>query len=480
MGHGHHIEIKQETFSMPAKAKNLTLIVMVIGLVLSGIGIATIDHNTNGFVAVSGHHDAHATEAKHEGDHAAESAKHEAHEGHEASSAEATHEEHGNVETEAFGPRVTYTSQDKPWATRIWANLLVAGYFFTMVSLCGLFWYAIQYAANAGWSSSLKRVPEAIYTFIPVPFVVLLIAVFMGKNDIYHWAHYEHLHLGPNDAGYDKILAGKSGFLNTPMLFILPSVLVAIWVFLGSRLRALSLAEDSAPKGDTTNFRKSIRLSATFLVIFGFTISIVAWLFIMSVDAHWYSTIFGIYNFATSWVSAISVIAVTVLYLKSQGYLGLVNKEHQHDLGKFMFAFTVFWAYIWLFQYLLIWYAHIPEEMMYYQPRFENHKTMFLANFFINFAMPFLFLLMRSAKRNSNILVVIGVMLVIGHYFDVWFMVFPGVFGNGITIGLLEVGMFLTFAGLFAFWILNNLQKRGLVAINHPYLEESVYHDTGV
>jgi hypothetical protein len=118
---------------------------------------------------------------------------------------------------------------------------------------------------------------------------------------------------------------------------------------------------------------------------------------------------------------------------------------------------------------LLIWYAHIPEEMMYYQPRFENHKVMFLGNFFINFVLPFLFLLMRSAKRNGNILAVIGVMLVIGHYFDVWFMVFPGVFGDGITIGFLEVGMFLTFAGLFAFWILNNLQKRGLVAINHPW-----------
>ncbi len=474
MGHGQKIEVKQETFSMPAKAKSFTMALMVIGLVLAGIGIATMDKS-------GASHDAHATTEQHmEADnHGHAEGGHHAEEGKVAH--EAAHEgEHHNVETEAFGPRIEYHAQDKPWTTHIWSNLLVAGYYFMMVSLCALFWYAIQYAANAGWSVVIKRIPEAIYTFIPIGFVVVLIALLLGKDNIYHWAHYEHLGLNPGDAGYDRVLAGKSGFLNTGMLFVFPTVLVILWVFLGNKLRKLSLSEDSAPKGDVSYFKKSIRFSAGFLVTFGFLISILAWLFIMSVDAHWYSTIFGVYNFATSWVSAIAFIALILMYVKSQGYLSIANKEHQHDLGKFMFAFTVFWAYIWLFQYLLIWYAHIPEEMMYYQIRYENYKPFFLGNFILNFALPFLFLLMRSAKRNKWVFPAIASLMIVGHYFDVWFMVMPGVFGPGVHIGLLDIGIFVFFLGLFVFWILNQLQKRGLVAINHPYLEESVYHETGV
>lgn len=483
MGHGHHIEIKQESFTVPAKGKQFAIILMIVGLILTGIGIATIDKSGKS------EHNATTTEATHGKDnhgngHEAPASHAEGHDNHLTANSPAhtvEHaEEHGNVDTEKFGPRMEYKEENKPWITKIWANLLVAGYFFTMVSLCALFWYAVQYAANAGWSVAIKRVPEAMYTFIPIAFGVLMIAVLLGKNDIYHWVHYEHLHLKPGQPGYDPILAGKSAFLNTGLLFGLPIILVTVWVLIGRKLRKLSLQEDNATKGDTFFFKKSIRFSAAFLVVFGFTISIVAWLFIMSVDAHWYSTIFGVYNFATSWVSSIAFIALFVTYLRSQGYLGLVTQEHMHDLGKFMFAFTVFWAYIWLFQYLLIWYAAIPEEMMYYQIRFEDYKYNFLGNFVVNFVLPFAFLLMRSAKRNPKIMVAIACIMVMGHYYDVWFMVFPGVFGLNQQIGLLELGIFMLFAGLFVYWVLNQLTKRGLVAINHPFLEESVYHDVGV
>jgi hypothetical protein len=349
-----------------------------------------------------------------------------------------------------------------------------------MISLTAVMWYAIQYLANAGWSSAIKRVPEAIMTFIPVAFVILLVALFMGKNEIYHWVHYEHLGLKPGDPGYDAILVGKSGFLNSNMLFIFPTVLVVIWYVLMRKLRSLSVAEDSATKGDATFFRKSIKFSAGFAVLFGFTISVVAWLIIMSVDAHWYSTIFGFYNFVTHWVTMITIMAFIVAYLKKEGYLGIVTNEHMHDLGKFMFAFTVFWAYLWLSQYLLIWYAQIPEEMAYYQIRFEDYKPNFLGNFFMCFCIPFLGLLMRSAKRNRYVLAIIGSIMVIGHYHDVWLMVTPGVFGTGMTFGFMEIGMLLLVGGIFMWWVFTALTKRGLIAVNHPFLEESVHHDVGV
>lgn len=317
-------------------------------------------------------------------------------------------------------------------------------------------------------------------TFMPVPFVILMIGLLMGKNDIYHWAHYEHLGLKPGEVGYDAILAGKSGFLNTTMLFAFPTVLVVIWYFLMRKLRALSAAEDNGTKGDVSFFRTSTKFSAAFAVIFGFTMSIIAWLLIMSVDAHWYSTIFGFYNFVTHWVTMITIMAFIVAYVKKEGYLGIVTNEHMHDLGKFMFAFTVFWAYLWLSQYLLIWYAQIPEEMAYYQIRFENYKFNFLLNFVMCFCIPFLGLLMRSAKRNRYVLAIIGSIMILGHYHDVWLMVFPGVFGSGMQFGFLELGMFLFVAGLFVYWVFTALTKRGLVAINHPYLDESVHHDVGV
>ena len=306
MGHGHHeIEVKQEQFVFSPKAKRFSIILMVLGLILTGIGIATMDnhsenHNSTTITAAS--HETHGEATVHN-------------EGH-ASEATASHEEeHGNVPNEKFGPRVVFHHQDKPASTRIWANMLIVGYFFLMISLTAVMWYAIQYVANAGWSSSIKRVPEAIMTFIPVAFVILMIALFMGKNEIYHWVHYEHLGLKPGDAGYDKILVGKSGFLNSNMLFIFPTVLVVIWYVMMRKLRSLSVAEDNATKGDSSFFKKSISFSAGFAVLFGFTISVVAWLIIMSVDAHWYSTIFGFYNFVTHWVTMITIMAFIFSFL---------------------------------------------------------------------------------------------------------------------------------------------------------------------
>lgn len=474
MGHGHHIEIKQENFVVPAKAKRFAIILMVLGLVLTGVGMATLGGSS------SHSHEAVAESHAEHSDHAPATKAHSEVEGHDHQAAEAHAEEHGNMENEQFGPRAGFHAEEKPAMTRFWANLLVVGFYFLMIGLCALFWIAVQYVANAGWSTAFKRVPEAMMTFIPVPFVVILLAVLVAKTDLYHWAHYEHLHLSAGDAGYDKVLDGKSGFLNSGMLIGFPTVLVAIWYFLGRKLRGLSLKEDAATKGDVSFFKKSIRFSAGFAVLFGFTISIIVWLFIMSVDAHWYSTIFGVYNFISMWVTTISIIALFVVYLKKAGYLHLVSDEHIHDLGKFMFAFTIFWAYVWLSQYLLIWYAHIPEEMYYYQIRFEDYKANFLGNLILNFCVPFLFLLMRSAKRFRPLLVTIAVTMCLAHYHDIWFNVFPGVFGPGMQVGFLEIGIYMTFAGLFVYWVLTALSKNGLVPVNHPYLEESAHHDVGV
>ena len=190
MGHGHKIEIKQENFTVPGKAKQFAMIFMILGLILTGIGIFTLDgneanhaevNNTHATVTpkvpvveVVNHEDGHEDSAEgHEHSEVSEGEHGHSHDmdnGHGEHAEAASHGEHHNVETEQFGPRMEYHAQDKPASTKIWANLLTAGYYFFMVSLCALFWYAIQYAANAGWSVSIKRVPEAIYTFFPIAF----------------------------------------------------------------------------------------------------------------------------------------------------------------------------------------------------------------------------------------------------------------------------------------------------------------------
>lgn len=469
MGHGHKIEIVQEQYTPSVKAKRITLGIAIIGLILSGIGFAMLDRSSSGHDDHGSHHS--QTEASH-AEKSHESAHADDHKAMASSSQSSVNPD--------FPNRAVYEKQHKSWSTRIYSSVLISGYYILMIALAAMFFMAVQYIANAGWSAAIKRIPEAMFTFTPVAFIIVFGVLLLAKNELYHWAHYEHLHLAKDAPGYDPILAGKSGFLNTPMLLIFPTVLVLLWLLIGRKLRKLSVMEDAADKGETKFFKKSIVWSAVFSLLYGFTLSVVAWLYIMSIDAHWFSTIFGVYNFATSWVTAITIICLFVIYLKSQGYLKIVTDEHVHDLGKFMFAFSIFWAYIWISQYLLIWYAHIPEEMAYYQIRYNEYKPYFLANITLNFFTPFLVLMMRNAKRNNWVLAIAGLLMIFGHYNDVWLMVMPGVYGPGMNISILDIGIFMLLAGVFAYWTLIALSKRGLIAVNHPYIEESAHHDVGV
>lgn len=353
---------------------------------------------------------------------------------------------------------------------RIWANLLVNGYFFMAIALGATFFIALNYSAEAGWGVALKRVFEAVSSFLPIGGVLILI-VFVASA-----LHFNHLYewMDPKVVEEDKLLQHKQAYLNVPFFFIRTLVYIIVWVYFQKTFRKNSLEEDI--RGGTSLHFSTFKKSAIFIVFFAVTSSTSAWDWIMSIDPHWFSTLFGWYVFSGTWVSAMIFIVLLTIYLRQRGNLDFVSEDHLHDLGKWVFALSFLWSYLWFSQFMLIWYSDIPEEVTYFITRISHYKGLFFGMFFINFAMPMLVLMSRDSKRNILFLTIITLIVFMGHWFDVFTLIMPGTVGAEWNIGITEIGLFLGFLGLFVFVVLSSLAKAPLLVKNHPYLEESLHH----
>ncbi len=369
-----------------------------------------------------------------------------------------------------------------PWIKRIFASLWMNNVFFTGIGIIGLFFIAIQYAAQAGWSTPIRRIPLAIGQWIPYAGVLMLVSWFIVKHDVFHWTHADLYR--PVAEGGDKIIQGKSGLWYWPMasgtfpVFYIARMVIffGLWYMFFVWIRKEILTQDE--DGSTEHWYNARKFSAIFLVIFAVSSSMAAWDWVMSIDPHWYSTMNGWYVFASWWVTGLAAITLIVINLKDAGYLKMVNSNHLHDLGKFCFAFSIFWTYIWFSQFLLIYYANIPEETIYFVERLKNppYSWIFYANLFLNFVFPFLLLMTRDAKRQSSMLKVVCPIIIVGHWFDFYNMVTPGVMQDQGGVGFLEIGMTLIFAAGFLFVVLSSLAKAPLVAKHDPLMEESLHH----
>jgi hypothetical protein len=359
--------------------------------------------------------------------------------------------------------------------TRTWAVLLQNNFYFTAISLAGTFFIAFNYAAQAGWAVGIKRVPEAMGSFLKYGMIGMLVIFLLGHEHLYHWTHHTFAELSdPKNPNFDPIMAGKTGFLNIPFYVTRMIIYGLIWVGFTHILRKHSLQEDL--DGNISHYKRSVVLSAIFLVCFAVSSSMAAWDFLMSIDAHWFSTLFGWYTFAGLFVSGLAMMALFILYLKMRGYMNHISESHLHDVGKFMFAFSIFWTYLWFSQFMLIWYANLPEEVVYYQTRWRLFKSLWVGNFLINFIMPFFILMTRDAKRKNAILWVAGVIILIGHWIDVYVMVMPGTVGAHWHIGFIEIGTAVGYLGAFILSTLTELSKATLVPKNHPMLPETLHH----
>ena len=391
--------------------------------------------------------------------------------------------------------------------TRFWTNLLHNGVFFTGIGLMALFFIAVCVTAWAGWHTVFKRVWEAFSMFLipgAIIMFILAITVFLHMNHLYHWADTSQATLD------DTIIQGKSSFLNTKVYLFGGGIILAVWCFFAIRLRGLSLSEDETGTLEFTQHRSMRWYAAAFLPIAGFTSAAMIWLWIMSLDAHWYSTMFAWYSGASLFVSMICMTILILVYLKNNGYYEQVTHEHIHDLGKFLFAFSIFWTYLWFSQYMLIWYANVGEETVYFLERRNNYPVLFWANLAINFVLPFFVLMRNDTKRKFGSVAFVAVIVLFGHWLDFFQMIKPGArhtaheamahagdhhagdaahhagdaahhvgtaFEVGYSIpGFIEIGTMIGFLCFFLYWTFSRLSQASLVPKNDPYLAESLHH----
>ena len=431
--------MSQDMFIVSAGLKKKIFITIGLGLILFVAGVLIGE--------TGGHHDSAA--------------------GHEVV-AEASHGSHEVAEA-------SHSSHDEgsSFVTRIWANLWINNVYFVGIALIAVFWIAVQYVAEAGWFTIMKRIPEAMGMYLPIGGVLTILIFIFGGHDIFHWMHDGIM--DPTSDHYDAIIAGKEGYLNFGFFIARIVIYFGLWITFYMLFRKFSQQEDI--EGGTKWHTKSFKFSAGFLVVFAVTSSMAPWDWILSIDTHWFSTMFGWYVFSSWFIAGLAFMLLVAVLLNENGYLPKLNTSHLHDMGKFVFGFSIFWTYIWFSQFFLIWYANVPEEVVYFTYRFQEYKAVLFINLIINFLIPFLGLMTHESKRQTFILKVVAVVILVGHYLDFYLMVMPGTVKEHYGFGLVELGTFMTFSGVFVFIFVNTLSKVKLEPSNHPFIEESNHHD---
>ena len=351
-------------------------------------------------------------------------------------------------------------------APRFYHAWLAAFLFWLSLALAGLFFTMLHYLTASRWSVVIRRVSESMMSLIPW-FALAFVPILLGTHDLFEWSH-------PETVAADHLLKWKAGYLNVPFFVVRAVVYFAIWAVVVYLLRKKSLAQDARPQVDhVAGLRK---VSAAGMLLFAVTVTFASFDWIMSLAPHWYSTIFGVYYFGGMFLAGVSAIALFCMFLRRNGILQeSVTVEHYHDLGKLMFAIVIFWAYIGFSQYFLIWYGNIPEETIWFQARWEGGwKGFSLVLLFGHFIIPFVYLIFQGVKRRVLLLGLGAALLVVMHWVDMYWLVYPPYFALGPSLGWIDIAPVVGLGGLFfaGFW--RSFSSHPTVPVGDPWLEKSI------
>ena len=439
----HQIEVIEEVQS---KEQNVDAHYVNNEVEVDSTGVSHVSNEIHDTIVENNHEPLHVEETLHV-----------AEEAHHSDNHDAEHAEH-----------VFHQLKNKPWSA-----LYVSLFFFLGVTLLVLAFYASQRVAQSAWSVVLFRVMEAITANLVPTSIIMLFVVLAAAFHINHMFPWmaEGI-VDPTSANYDPIIAGKSWWMNVPGWTIRSIIYLSIWNAYRWFIRRNSIKEDTANDGYKT-YKLNYNVSVGFIFLFMISESMMSWDWIMGLDPHWFSTLFGWYVLASLLVSALTVIAFVTIYLRSKDALPGVNDSHIHDLAKFMFGFSIFWTYLWFSQFMLIWYADIPEETTYFAMRFNEYKLPFMAMIVMNFVFPILLLLNSDFKSIPWFVVLGGIVILLGHYVDVFIMVMPATVGSQWSFGIAELSALLFFLGVFIYTVFSAFAKANPVPKGNPFLKES-------
>jgi len=351
-------------------------------------------------------------------------------------------------------------------SAQFYFSYLVAYVFWVSVGLGALFFVMLQHLTGAVWSIVLRRLTESIMIALPFMFILFLPLAF-GMHDLYHWSRSEVVQ-------QDALISQKTGYLNIPFFLVRTAIYFASWFLIARKLFKTSIEQDQKPDGSQIAAMRKV--SGPGMVVFALTTSFAAFDWLMSLDAHWFSTIFGLYFFAGGFLAALAGVTLIGILLAKRNILkDIITTEHYHDLGKLLFGFTIFWGYMAFSQYFLIWYANIPEETIWYAHRWEGSWKIFsLTLVFGHFLIPFLLLMARASKRNLTLLGLLTAWILIMHWIDLYWITMPVHHHHGIHLSWLDftllIGMGAVFLGIFWRYFSSN----PLVPVGERDLDHSI------